>query len=480
MKKILSLLAAGALALGLIGCSGDLHDSEEIDMSKLFLRGNMNAWGATAIEAGIGAYEGKYVVDFTAAATETQFAIATNDASWTTAYRMTKEGGTDCAAYAADDLITATPSTVAELDELLSAKNSSKEDVFKELYHGGGMSNATIATEIGTDYKVVITTDAGFIKVAIIKGEAPKTAFVSVNGEMAQMELLEKGSYKYAIKAVSGTKLDFQVLYDGEVYGASTASVSVDTAVTLTKASPKVISAAVEDGEPYNILLDTTETAPKLTVEYASYKAFIAGGMNDNWSFARMPVYIKGKNITTYTFKAPDSEVGFKIKKVGNWTSDDDNLYTGAELSVNGGFESNEGDNKDCKITGLEKDSTYTLILDASDPDDLQCAVVGGSYALYIAGGMNSWNFATTGLLPGDDTGAYYEFKEDVTDCEFKVKDAPTWDYGTEVFFGATVTTSETVCGTENNGKVTAAAGDKLYVYKNAAGKWCAKLVAKQ
>lgn len=458
MKKILSLLAAGALALGLIGCSGDLHDSEEIDMSELFLRGNMNAWGSTALENGTGDYAGKYVVTFSAAAAETQFAIATSDGSWSTAYRMTEAGGSDCAAY-----------TSAELDG----------KTVKKLYHGGGMSNATIETEIGTDYTVIVAPDSGFLNVSILKGEAPKTAFVSVNGEMAQMDLLEKGSYKYAIKAASGTKLDFQVLYDGEVYGSTTATVNIDTAVTLTKSAPKVISATVEDGEPYNLLLDTTGSAPVLTVEYASYKAFIAGAMN-NWSFERMPVYIKGKSIATYTFTASGSEAEFKIKKVGNWNSDDDNIFTGAEISANEGFESNENDNNNVKITGLEDGSVYTIVLDASDPDDIQCAVVGGSYALYIAGGMNSWNFATTGLLPGDDTGAYYEFKEAETACEFKVKTAPTWDYGTEVFFGATVTSSETECGSDGNAKVTAAAGDKLYIYKNAAGKWCAKLVAKQ
>ena len=31
MKKILSLIAAGAMALGLIGCSGDLHDDAKVD-----------------------------------------------------------------------------------------------------------------------------------------------------------------------------------------------------------------------------------------------------------------------------------------------------------------------------------------------------------------------------------------------------------------------------------------------------------------
>ena len=33
MKKLLSFLAAGALALGLIGCSGDMHD--ELDPSSI-------------------------------------------------------------------------------------------------------------------------------------------------------------------------------------------------------------------------------------------------------------------------------------------------------------------------------------------------------------------------------------------------------------------------------------------------------------
>ena len=35
MKKILSLIAAGAMALGLIGCSGDLHDDVQADSTIL-------------------------------------------------------------------------------------------------------------------------------------------------------------------------------------------------------------------------------------------------------------------------------------------------------------------------------------------------------------------------------------------------------------------------------------------------------------
>ncbi|MBO7536558.1 MAG: hypothetical protein J6T34_05435 [Bacilli bacterium] len=454
MKKIISFFAAGLLALGLVGCSGDLHDSEAIDMTQLFLRGNMNSWGATAIEAGTGDYAGKYTVKFTAVAAETQFAIATNDEGWSTAYRMKEFGGADCVAY-----------TAAELDG----------KTVKSLYHGGGMSNATIETEIGTDYTVVIETDLGFIKVAVVKGEAPKDAYIGVDGTMAKMELLEKGSYKYAISAADSDSLNFQVLYDGEIFGVTTATVATDTEVSLTKTSPKVISATVEAGEPYNILLDTKGDTPKLTVEYASYKAFIAGVGND-WTFKRLPVYIKGQNIVTYTFEASATEEQFKIKSVGNWNSDDDTLFAGTELVANAGFDANEGGNN-AKITGLTVGSKYTLVLDANDPDDVQCAVVGGEYVVYIAGGMNSWNFGATGILPGDDNGAYYEFEAASADCEFKVKNYAGWDEGSEIYLGATVTTSETVSGTEGNAKVTAAAGDRVYFYKNAAGKWCAKLV---
>ena len=45
MKKILSLIAAGAMALGLIGCSGDLHDDVKIDPNAM--KGN---WFYTVLD----------------------------------------------------------------------------------------------------------------------------------------------------------------------------------------------------------------------------------------------------------------------------------------------------------------------------------------------------------------------------------------------------------------------------------------------
>ena len=99
MKKLLSFLAAGALALGLIGCSGEMHDDLDpsstlykalfdtsIDISgfKTFeLVGDMQGWDNTN---GIVFYandDGTWETDFVAPdAEETTFAFITNKGSW--------------------------------------------------------------------------------------------------------------------------------------------------------------------------------------------------------------------------------------------------------------------------------------------------------------------------------------------------------------------------------------------------------------
>ena len=52
MKKLLLFLAAGALALGLIGCSGDLHDEEynPISLDGYVISGGWGAWTGNLVE----------------------------------------------------------------------------------------------------------------------------------------------------------------------------------------------------------------------------------------------------------------------------------------------------------------------------------------------------------------------------------------------------------------------------------------------
>ena len=69
MKKLLSFLAAGALALGLIGCSGDLHDDEYkvIDLSNGAIPGNFDSpatWDNTTPWSSIDAASNTYTFNF--------------------------------------------------------------------------------------------------------------------------------------------------------------------------------------------------------------------------------------------------------------------------------------------------------------------------------------------------------------------------------------------------------------------------------
>ena len=106
MKKILSLLAAGALALGLIGCSGDMHD--ELDPSSikyglLFgfntildtadICGSIDGWTGSALTK---EEDGTYTYTFTADATSGQFSIREVAGSWTAGNRW-------CGALKKDD-----------------------------------------------------------------------------------------------------------------------------------------------------------------------------------------------------------------------------------------------------------------------------------------------------------------------------------------------------------------------------------------
>ena len=89
MKKLLSFLAVGALALGLIGCSGDLHDAAIIDLSGYGIRGSMTGWDKADDEPLTKNDDGTYAFSFTATGETDNFAvIEMGDASWNTAYRL--------------------------------------------------------------------------------------------------------------------------------------------------------------------------------------------------------------------------------------------------------------------------------------------------------------------------------------------------------------------------------------------------------
>lgn len=470
MKKILSLLAAGALALGLIGCSGDLHDSEEINMSELFLRGNMNDWGATALENGTGDYAGKYVVTFSAAAAETQFAIATNDGSWSTAYRMTEEGGSDCAAY-----------TSAELDG----------KTVKKLYHGSGMSNATIETEIGTDYTVVVAPDSGFLNVSIVKGEVPLVCYVVSGSEVTKMDLTSKNNYKLKTKSEDGT-LNFSVFDGTDSWGIATAE--TDKELKLVK-NKTVSLTGLNAGKDYIVTLNTeNKDAPVLKVVQDIFTCYVIGDITKG-DFVKASVLTeKGYRAYTFTYSADmtawggsGGKVSFIINDINSW-SGNTKIFAGVDCEINGDYESKASDDN-ATCSSLEVGHKYTLLVDISDTSDIQAKIIEGP-ALFITGDMDEWKWSLP-PLENDKNGAYYTFTKDGT-FNFKVKTFPAWDESPNgaadtVWADATVGTTETPAGAKaseasgGNGVVSAKSGDKLYVwYDYDNEKWMAKLVAKQ
>ena len=87
MKKILSLIAAGAMALGLIGCSGDLHDDIQADstiLGEACIVGINGCWDPAGASGNIlkKVDDTTYTYTFTAATATQQFSIVEKKGAW--------------------------------------------------------------------------------------------------------------------------------------------------------------------------------------------------------------------------------------------------------------------------------------------------------------------------------------------------------------------------------------------------------------
>lgn len=84
MKKILSFVVAGALALGLIGCSGNLHDvvPSRIDLSGGGAPGAFNSWTNTTPWTTADKASGVYTYEFTATTESAEWKVITTLGDW--------------------------------------------------------------------------------------------------------------------------------------------------------------------------------------------------------------------------------------------------------------------------------------------------------------------------------------------------------------------------------------------------------------
>lgn len=210
MKKILSFLAAGALALGLIGCSGDLHDKE---ISPLYIEGT--CW--TTREALEIVDDTTQKISFTytgqtgwdALANEVHFKVITTPSGWTDDF-----GGSDT-----EDL-----SLVLNGDyvETHSRKNGGLPDT-KHIVLSG--------LDMDTEYTIYIQYVAASNKVSI-KYEGPDsipTVDMSIlyGSEMVKMDMTEKNkSYTTTVDG-TGSPIEFKVFNGTDTYGVATAGSDV-------------------------------------------------------------------------------------------------------------------------------------------------------------------------------------------------------------------------------------------------------------
>ena len=441
MKKIFSLLTAGFLALGLMGCSG-LHDAEGIDMSQLSITGDFNNWALPGIPLEDNG-DGTYCAEFTATSETTEFCIITGDA-WTGDrgdYRGTAKG------------------------ELADIKLGESIDLYP-------LDNPSCApvheTKVGTTYTVTVTPQTGYLTTLIEEGVIPPSFYIISDTSVLKMEIDSPGIYVFRITATD-TEYSFKVFDGDKIFGAKSADANLDLnkEITLTSATglESITVKELVKSRDYVITVKYDGTAIKVKVEPDVFKAFIIGDMHDE--FVRMTNLTDKLISYTFTYSAAnmnawggsDGTISFIVNDRADWI-DNTKYFKDVTLTLNENYVASGSNNNNAKVEKLVDGHKYTILIDVNDEKNIKAKIIDGD-PLFIAGGMNTWSFE---MMDNDVKGAYFTLKDDADSTEFKVLSAPNWD-ATVVFCGVEVTSSEKVkSGDSNNGKVTAKQGDKLYV----------------
>ncbi|MBD5412358.1 MAG: hypothetical protein HDR51_06405 [Treponema sp.] len=201
------------------------------------------------------------------------------------------------------------------------------------------------------------------------------------------------------------------------------------------------------------------------------FQAFIIGDISED--FVRMTNLTD--TIVSYTFEYADNMTawGSKVKgKISFIVNDTDSwngntkIFRNKTLTLNSEYENSGEEDKNVEVAGLVAGHTYTILVDVSGEEDLKKAKIIDGKPLFIAGGMNGWNFE---MLDNDADGAYFLFAVAANEVEFKVNFVPDWIDGLTAFAGATIVGSTKIESGDvgpgsGNAKVTAAAGNKLYI----------------
>lgn len=319
MKKIVSLLSASVLALSLIGCSGDLHDT---DVSPLFIEGD--CWGTrTAL-----AFDGdEQVAEFTykddddhkkwgGSAGTVNFKIMTEAVGWNDDFGAAK-------------------------DETLELKiNDDFADTHSRKNEGiGGAGPGNIVLKDlaeGSKYKIHVKYDSAANTAKIkVTGNVTDWPALRLEGKDGTTYKLERtGSiYKYTFTPEKEGSLEFYIS-NGYLYWGANETISLEaTSVDMSTSKPTEYLKAewTKANIPYSISIDAKDilsdgnkpVAVKFAVAYTTILSEAAlQGIGNNWDAGSPNLTCESETVYTYDFKNTGAEMEFAIqKKAGDWTA---------------------------------------------------------------------------------------------------------------------------------------------------------------
>lgn len=248
MKKILSFLAAGALALGLIGCSsdisGDLHDALKTDVSVLQIRGDLPgaSWDGTDLTKDT---EDTYSFSFLATTSTGHFAFTEKGNGWNVAYRGTSDG------------------------KLYEGFKTSFDKAV--LYNAPSLPDCMpVALKTGASYKITVTGGPATVNCKIEQTAEAIPMAIVIDGEKDPIDVTPTGAAKY--------KYEFEPSNEERTVkfsfksGIAVFAPAEETALTVGNSSSASVSSAA--AEKWSIKLEK-DTPYQLAVSYADGKVYV-------------------------------------------------------------------------------------------------------------------------------------------------------------------------------------------------------------
>lgn len=333
MKKILSFLAAGALALGLIGCSGDLHDALKTDVSTLQIRGDLPGagWDGTDLKKDT---EDTYYFNFLATTSTGHFAFTEKGNGWNVAYRVKSDG---------------------KLYE--GFKTSFDEAV---LYNGNSPDCMPVALTPGASYKITVTGGPATVNCKIEQTAKAIPMAIVIDGEESDVTPTGDAKYKYEFEPSNEertVKFSFKS-------GISVFAPAAETALTVGNSSSASVSSAaaatwsikLEKDTPYQLAISYADGKVSVTF-LTNYSCLLANWLVEGWgrSSFEKPEYKWTENLSGITLSAKTYDEAKKIATYeARWVVSNASTI-GADIALHKGPNDwsgryELGDNKELKV----------------------------------------------------------------------------------------------------------------------------------